>query len=235
MREVIRGITWLLGTGYDCNVYIIESDGNSLLIDSGLGDKQIYGVGLETNSLPLLRKMIKEKNINQVLLTHGHIDHVGGIMALQSDFNFEIITSDIEAKFLVQGKDSYIDPILGSSCDPVKISKTVKENDTIKIGKFIFKVLLTPGHTAGSICLWDEAQNILISGDTVFPQGSFGRTDLPSGNSNQLILSLERLAKLKINVLLPGHMSPQVSDNSDIISSSLQESYRSAKIMLSYY
>jgi len=235
MKEIIRGISWLLGTGYDCNVFIIESEGSSILIDSGLGDKIIHGIGSDIKSVPLLRKVIQERNISQVVLTHGHIDHIGGIMALQSEYDLEIITSDIEAKFLTKGEDSYIDPILGSSCDPVIISKAVKENDIFKIGRFTFKVLLTPGHTAGSICLWDEAQKILISGDTVFPQGSFGRTDLPSGNSSQLILSLERLAKLKVNVLLPGHMSPQISGDSDFISNSIQESYRSAKIMLSYY
>lgn len=235
MKEIIRGVLWLLGTGYDCNAYIIESEGSNILIDSGMGDKIIHGFGIEVKSLPLLKKVIQERNISRVVLTHGHIDHVGGIMALQSEFDLEIITSDSEAKFLSQGKDSYIDPILGSSCNSVIISKTVKESDIIKIGKFMFKVLLTPGHTAGSICLWDEAQKILISGDTVFPQGSFGRTDLPSGNSTQLILSLERLAKLKVNVLLPGHMSPQISGSSDSISNSIQESYRSAKIMLSYF
>ena len=175
----------------------------------------------------------KEKlNIKYIILTHGHIDHIGGILDLQLDKKCEISASVVEARHLSSGNSSYLDPILHSTCKPIKTSKNVKEGDTIQVGDFSFNVMITPGHTKGSVSLYEPEKKILISGDTVFPQGSFGRTDLPSGSSSELLQSLKRLSELKIHVLLPGHMPPIVS--SDPISS-INESLQNAQMMLSYY
>ncbi|MHA1969752.1 MAG: MBL fold metallo-hydrolase, partial [Candidatus Hodarchaeales archaeon] len=84
MKELIRGITWFLGQGLDCNAFIIESEGQSILIDSGLGGGMTQTFGVQKNSVGDLEQIIKQKKINRVFLTHGHIDHVGGTMALQS-------------------------------------------------------------------------------------------------------------------------------------------------------
>ncbi|MFW9905461.1 MAG: MBL fold metallo-hydrolase [Candidatus Thorarchaeota archaeon] len=230
MKELLRGITWLLGQGLDCNVFIIESKGESLMIDSGLG----LGFGSQKNSTEVLKNAISSKNISQILLTHGHIDHVGGIMALQSEIKLEVIASLIEARHLRAGDSSYIEPFMGSQCSPIEITKEVIEGDVLHVGDFSFQILHTPGHTHGSISLWDETNQILISGDTVFPQGSFGRTDLRTGSSGQMVASLERLSKFDIQVLLPGHMPPVISTSGSPLNL-VKQSFQNARMMLSYY
>lgn len=199
------------------------------MIDSGLG----LSFGGQKKSTEILEDAITSKNITQILLTHGHIDHVGGIMALQPKLHLDVIASEIEAQHLKSGDSSYIEPFMGSQCSPLDISQEVAEGDVFHIGKFSFDVLHTPGHTHGSISLWDGRNKILISGDTVFPQGSFGRTDLRTGSSEQMVASLERLSDLDVHVLLPGHMPPIVSTGSPI--NSIKRSFQNARMMLSYY
>ncbi|UCG89716.1 MAG: MBL fold metallo-hydrolase [Candidatus Heimdallarchaeota archaeon] len=234
MKQIIHGITWMLGQGLDCNVYIIESKGKSLMIDSGLGARMTFGFGDQKSSIKILENAIINRKINQIFLTHGHIDHVGGIMALQSKLDLDVITSEIEAQHLKSGDSSYIEPFMASKCSPIDISQEVFEGDVLHVGNFSFRVLHTPGHTHGSISLWDEKNQILISGDTVFPQGSFGRTDLHTGNSKDLVESLRRLSELDINVLLPGHMPPVISTSGSPLNS-VKQSFQNARMMLTHY
>ena len=234
MKQILKGITWLLGQGLDCNVFIIESKGKSLMIDSGLGGRMTISFGGHNKSTTILENAIISKKISQILLTHGHIDHVGGIMDLQSKLEVEVIASKIEAQHLKKGDSSYIEPFMGSKCSPVDISQEVFEGDVLQIGDFSLEVLHTPGHTHGSISLWDRKKQILISGDTVFPQGSFGRTDLRTGNSRDLVESLKRLSELNVNVLLPGHMPPVISTSGSPLNS-IKESFQNARMMLANY
>jgi glyoxylase-like metal-dependent hydrolase (beta-lactamase superfamily II) len=85
----------------------------------------------------------------------------------------------------------------------------LKEGDVIQLGMRALTALHTPGHTSGSICLHDR--EMILSGDTVFPGGYFGRADLPSGNWQELVDSLERLARLDVRIMLPGHGEPLFS------------------------
>ena len=78
------------------------------------------------------------------------------------------------------------------------------------VGDFI--VYHTPGHTQWSICLFRETDGALIAGDTIFPNGSFGRYDLPTGNHAQLVSSINRLAELPVESLWPGHEMPVVTN-----------------------
>ncbi len=234
MRQILQGVTWLLGEELDCNVFIIESNDESLLIDSGLGDRMAQRYGIYTKNFQQLENTIKEKNIQTVFLTHAHIDHVGGVMSLQSKMDLNIVALDIEAQYLRTGDSSYIEPFLKSECLPINVTKEVKEGDVLKVGNFSFKVLHTPGHTHGSTSLWDEKNQILVSGDTVFSQGSFGRTDLLSGSNEEMISSLKRLSELDTKILLPGHMAPLIS-TSDSTKNSIKRSYIIAQEMLLYY
>ncbi|MHA2225770.1 MAG: MBL fold metallo-hydrolase [Candidatus Hodarchaeales archaeon] len=234
MKQISRGITWLLGQGMDCNVFIIESEKDSLLVDSGLGRTINYNFGAQTDSLKTLEKILLQKNVNQVFLTHAHIDHVGGIMALQGKLDLKVFTSEIEAQHLKIGDNSYIEPFFNSKCEPIEIAVELKDKANIDIGHFSFQVLYTPGHTKGSSCLWDEEHHVLVSGDTVFPQGSFGRVDLPSGSSEEMVASLRRLSELKVTTFLPGHMPPMVS-TSESLSNSIENSFKNARMMFSNY
>jgi glyoxylase-like metal-dependent hydrolase (beta-lactamase superfamily II) len=86
------------------------------------------------------------------------------------------------------------------------------DGDSVLAGNRRLEVIHTPGHMPGAICLYERQDKILFSGDTVFPDGGFGRTDLPGGESRKLVESLARLAMLKVDFILPGHMEPVTSD-----------------------
>ena len=232
MKEIIAGITWLLGQGFDSNVYIIESNQEILMVDSGAGKLINQRFQASSQSVELLQEVIEKKEITKFCLTHGHIDHIGGLLSIQLDNKREISASVFEAEQLTSGNSSYLDPILNSVCPPLEVTSKLNEGDIINVGEFSFIVMETPGHTKGSIVLYEREKKILISGDTLFPQGSFGRTDLPSGSSKELLDSLKRISNLEIRILLPGHMSPVISA---IPIDSAKSSFRNAQSMLFDY
>ncbi|PWI49420.1 hypothetical protein CEE45_01100 [Candidatus Heimdallarchaeota archaeon B3_Heim] len=232
MKQLMTSIYWLLGQGFDCNVFIIEAKQESMMIDTGAGNALNQRFGASSPNIETLKQAIKTKRVTHIFLTHGHIDHIGGISSLQSEVNCTISASYEEARHLTSGNSPYLDPIMNSTCSPIKITKKYGEGDTITVGNHHFQVLETPGHTKGSLSLYEPDKKILISGDTVFPQGSFGRTDLPSGSSSELLNSLKRLSDLEIHVLLPGHMPPIISQTPI---NSIKDSFRNAQTMLSYY
>ena len=94
--------------------------------------------------------------------------------------------------------------MFGERAPPVPATRLLKDGD--RVGGLL--VIHTPGHTPGGICLYDSGARDLISGDTVFSDGGFGRTDLPGGDEAALRDSLERLAALDVKGLYPGHGSP---------------------------
>ena len=139
MKEVIPGITWLLGQGFDSNVYIIESNREALMIDSGAGKLINQQVHTISQSVELLQKVIEKKGITKFCLTHGHIDHIGGLLSLQLDDKWEISASVFEAEQLTSGNSSYLDPILNSICSPLVVTTLLSEGDIINVGKFSFE------------------------------------------------------------------------------------------------
>jgi len=135
-----------------------------------------------------------------ILLTHGHFDHIGAVPALAAQYKeAEIAIHGEDAEYLgpdayavhsrsisaIAGNTEYVDALWEDMPSP---DKCLAEGD--KIGPFT--VLHLPGHTPGSIGLWDEKAGVLFSGDTLFC-GNYGRTDLPGGNTAQLFASLKRL------------------------------------------
>ncbi|MCD6127554.1 MAG: MBL fold metallo-hydrolase [Methanomicrobia archaeon] len=171
---------------FDSNVYVVE-DSKTILIDAGTG---------MTDSL---RRFITSFKIDLVVNTHCHIDHVGG-----DPENVPIAIGEKDADDLEKGTEKTVYDFLMPFFKGFKVSKRLKEGDTIETENYRLEVLHTPGHTEGSICLYDEAKKIIFSGDTLFIDG-IGRTDLPSGDEKELKRSLERLADLEIEKVYPGH------------------------------
>lgn len=148
-----------------------------------------------------------------ILLTHGHFDHIGAVPALVVKYGSpEIAIHAEDAEYLgpnsypvhcrsfkaAAGDSAYINALWEEMPVPGRI---LAEGD--EIGPFT--VLHLPGHTPGSIGLWDKKAEILFSGDTLFC-GGFGRTDLPGGSETQLLASLKRLFAMDGNIqVYPGH------------------------------
>jgi len=137
-----------------------------------------------------------------IIFTHAHYDHVCAVRELKESYQAKIVMHEAEAQTYEATKircmswgyddDDFPPPDLA-----------VKEGDEVRIGKACFRVIHTPGHTPGGICIYGE--NLLFAGDTLF-RGSVGRTDLPGGNMEHLRQSLKKLASLDpLTRVLCGH------------------------------
>ncbi len=132
------------------------------------------------------------KTIAAVLLTHGHFDHVGGVKTIGELTGCPVYIHEDELSMPE-----------GWTGGPLYYTHTYGEGDVLELAGMKLRVLHTPGHTPGSVCL--AAEDYLFSGDTLF-QDSCGRTDLPGGSTPTILRSLKRLAALERDYnVLPGH------------------------------
>ncbi len=178
----------------NCNSYVIDGK-VPLLIDPGL-----------ENHVDNLFNLMKEdgfdpSSIQAIIGTHCHPDHFTGASKFAGS-KVKIALSREEEKFMIdEGSKWYASQNKQAPETPVNFY--LKEGD-LKLGKHEFEIFITPGHSPGSVCLYWTKFKTLICGDVIF-RGSIGRVDLPGGNGRQLKESVERLSKLKIDLILPGH------------------------------
>jgi glyoxylase-like metal-dependent hydrolase (beta-lactamase superfamily II) len=195
--EIIKGIHIVGGTEQDSNVYLIDSE---ILVDAGTGfyfsdiKKEIERMGAD--------------DIRLLINTHHHFEHTGGDKKFRDWLKCEIAIHSADKESLESGRT--LSELFGANPKIVTIDKSLRHGLIIKTKNFNFEILHTPGHTPGSICLYDNDKKILISGDTLFADG-IGRTDLPGGNAELMLISLKKLSEYPINYLLPGHGTPKIS------------------------
>jgi hydroxyacylglutathione hydrolase len=130
--------------------------------------------------------------VEKILLTHGHLDHVGGAMELKAALGNvpiegphkadEIIMKNVEKQAATYG--------VAGTMKNATSDRWLVEGDTVTVGSHIFEILHCPGHSAGSVVMFNRAQKFALMGDVLF-QGSIGRTDLPGGNHDQLIAAIK--------------------------------------------
>lgn len=155
------------------------------------------------NVLEIVRR--NNLQVKQIVITHAHIDHVGGAMKLRAATGAPILLNQNDYA-LLKLLDLQATWIGMASPGKVEIDQDVRQADTVKAGSLTASVLHTPGHTPGSICLYFAAEKKLIAGDTLFA-GSIGRTDLPGGSFDMIINSIQEkvLALPDETVVVPGH------------------------------
>ena len=174
------------------NMYLIldETSKKGVLIDA-------------TECLPEILEAAKEYDIEYIMLTHGHFDHIMGLNDLKKALNAKAVIN--QKDLIVSDNVNEVTRLFNQpNINPPSYEKFIDDNDIITAGNLKFKVIATPGHTEGGVCYLIDDK--LFSGDTLF-RGSVGRTDLFGGNFKKLSDSIKnKLFKLddKIKVY-PGH------------------------------
>jgi glyoxylase-like metal-dependent hydrolase (beta-lactamase superfamily II) len=180
----------------NCSVIGDEASREAMVIDPGDDIDDV---------LTIIRK--HRLVVKQIVITHAHIDHVGGAMKLRAVTGAPILINQNDYA-LLKMLDVQATWLGMKSPGKVEIDQSLEQADTIKAGSIVANVLHTPGHTEGSICLYFPDEKKLIAGDTLFA-GSIGRTDLPGGSFEKIIDSIyEKLLPLPDETLvIPGHGS----------------------------
>jgi glyoxylase-like metal-dependent hydrolase (beta-lactamase superfamily II) len=145
-------------------------------------------------------------SVEKILITHGHLDHTGGLPDAVERFGVPVYVPGPDA-FMVESPDMGAASWMGYDFKGMNGFMRLKDGDVLEVGKMTVQVIGTPGHTRGSSCYLarSDAGSLLLSGDTLFAR-SVGRTDLPGGNAVALDRSLTKLASLPDGlVVLPGH------------------------------
>ncbi|MHA1576390.1 MAG: MBL fold metallo-hydrolase [Candidatus Thorarchaeota archaeon] len=215
--KIADSIYFLVSRSMDSNITFIQSGDHHILVDTGTG---MNYAALDNNLQNIGSSLV---SITDIVLTHSHIDHFGGVIPIVESGTPKIHLHKAEAEPINNGDMSQtLADTFGVDLPPLTIEGILEEGTILDFGDIKMKVYHTPGHSLGSICLMIQDTGILITGDTLFPGGSFGRTDFPTGNQRDLVDSLKRISEMSFEVGLPGHMHAMKSNTKKSASSSWQ-------------
>jgi glyoxylase-like metal-dependent hydrolase (beta-lactamase superfamily II) len=184
----------MIEPGFTENCYILTSSkepDHVVIIDPGAqAEKVAQAVG--------------PRIVDSIILTHRHHDHTGAASALVKKTGAQVFAHRLDADEITSvDQERY--SFESTEPDPVESVTIVEDGDRIPVGTESLLVIHTPGHSIGSICLYNEPDGILIAGDTLFFE-AVGRTDFPTGDARQQQESLKKLAKLPDETrVYPGH------------------------------
>ena len=176
----------------ETNCYIVSSQGHVMVVDPGDEAERI--IARLGSAAPEL-----------IVLTHGHWDHLQAVGELVARYHAPVLAHSAEVEVI---EDPELNGSFGHGLHPeISVDRALEDGDAIELGEASFKVLHTPGHSLGSMCLYEESEGVLFSGDTLFADGSVGRTDLFQGDGRALGRSCQtKIAPLPDScTVYPGH------------------------------
>lgn len=217
MKRITDELFWIPGQDEfipDAHMYVIgKTDSSDItLVDAGLIRKSQYklkvlegfGIGLG--------------QVKRLILTHTHLDHIGCLPEIKRKIpHMEVWVHRTEAEELEAGDERSVYGMelfktmaqaqfgLKKGFFGIEVQRKLQDGDQLILGSSVWEVLHLPGHSKGSIGLYERTSRILIAGDTVYSDYAIGRFDLYGADPRELSLSLKRLSELEIDVLLPGH------------------------------
>jgi glyoxylase-like metal-dependent hydrolase (beta-lactamase superfamily II) len=211
------------------NVYVIRNDSSAAIIDTGMGDSssnQFLIKGIEEIGL-------RRSDVSLVINTHEHVEHFAGNYELVKATGAQIITHSVAKGFIERPSSRLADEgvlkmlpegaaeqlrrwsAVFKVIKPSVVAKTVEDGDIIEpVEGTRLRVIHTPGHAKGHMCLYDEDRKVLFSGDQILGSGTpyIGKwPDDSNGDMDDYLASLERLKKLDMRLMLPGH-GPTITD-----------------------
>jgi hydroxyacylglutathione hydrolase len=191
ISEHLHGFLWNDPRVNNCNTYLIDGPPR-ILIDPG--HSHLFG-NVENQ---LARLKLRPEDMDIVLATHAHPDHLESLRFFKTPTL--IALGQTEQAFMKEMIRQRGRAMGGNEFEP----DFFLQEGTFRAGGLDLEILLCPGHSPGSLCLYWPDQKALFTGDVIFNQG-LGRTDLPGGDGELLKLSIRRLAALEVETLLPGH------------------------------
>jgi glyoxylase-like metal-dependent hydrolase (beta-lactamase superfamily II) len=219
-----------LSDPYDCHIYLIDGGDEAALVDAGSG----------VDVAPILRNLeahgVPKERVRTLVLTHAHADHSGGAAALRDLLGCRVLvgrpeagiveTADAEASGLTIALPFGIYP-QGYRMTPCPVDQTLADEDSLRVGRYRLRVLATPGHSPGSICLsvLMNGRHVLFTGDTIQycpvagQVGWISMLNAPGTDLDAYRSSVRRLANMNVDVLLPGHRLFALSHGQRIIDS----------------
>jgi len=189
--------TFILGS-YETNCYILresETAKECLLVDVGLEPGRLIDFSRQNKLNPVA-----------IILTHGHIDHIAGVIALRAEFpNIKVYIHKLDADMLTEAH-SNLSAMMGAAFSTKPADLFIEDKSIIEQAGIKLEALHTPGHTPGGICLYSKDEGIVFTDDALFAD-SVGRTDFPAGSMVQLVKSIrEKLFTLPDDTIVyPGH------------------------------
>ncbi len=199
--------------------YFIRGDYKNVLIDSGL-DSNFFKL-----QQLLLSLGVKVKDIDTVINTHEHFDHIGANRYFQ---DYALIAAHRSAATKITFEDRYVTMYTSGDLNepPLKVHLWLEDKVRMDLGNYTLEMIHTPGHTSGSICICEVNCRLLFTGDTVFGRGTLSYIG-ESGSVGDYINSIHRLATMKISHIYPGHGAISQTPEDD-----MQEAIHNAKALL---
>lgn len=194
----LEGMWWIEERGTSSNIFVLDE--GRLLIDAG----NFYGMVQE------LGEYFNPNNIEKLIITHSHFDHVGGIGELFNWCDPQVLVHFDTLPDMHFNQIPFL-KVMEQSGRTDKIVR-LRGGERIQAGRHLLEIIPTPGHTRGDICIYEHNTQTLFSGDLVFPctpeENYLAAADDVLGNMDQLIASLERLVAYPVKALMPGHGMP---------------------------
>jgi len=183
-----------LGEPTNCYIIFDEKSKEAMVIDPA-GDVEKI-----TEMLDILKA-----NLKYIYITHCHGDHIGGVSKLQEEKQGKILIHRLDAPGL-NNQDISLTDYIGIEPINLEADSIVDDEDLIHLGNLEFKVIHTPGHTCGGSSVYCKEEKLVFTGDTLF-RGTWGRTDLPTSNFNDIMDSItNKLMQLpEDTIVYPGH------------------------------